>query len=292
MAVGGQDGDGHGVLHRLGQVHEPTAGHLAGELRDDGLVPPAGDVQQVYPHLFQLLAEGHAVLVGAASLHEVVAGHTHHHRVIRPHGVPHRLHQLHAEATAVFKAAAVLVRPQVGHRGEELADEIAGTGGDLHAVHPGLFAPEGGGGVALLHQLDVLQGHGARGGTGHPGEDVGGGEKVVVPLYKFLPAIAAGGEELDAELAVIGVNRVRQIPPAGDEPVVVHPEHMGVADVGVGCRAAGDNHAHAALGTGQVEVLRPLVHAAVLGVEQVHGGHGQAVFHGHLVDLEGLEQTL
>ena len=111
-------------------------------------------------------------------------------------------------------------------------------------------------------------------------------------LYTLFTAVAAGGEELDAELAVVGVDGVGQIPPAGDEPVIVHPEHMGVANVGIGGRTAGDDHANAALGTGQVEVLRPLVYAAVLGVEQVHGGHGQAVFYGHLVNLEGLEQTL
>ena len=131
-----------------------------------------------------------------------------------------------------------------------MADEVAGTGGDLHTVHSGLFAAESGSSVTLLHQLDVLQGHGTRGGTGHPSVDIGGGEEVVVPLYKFLPAVAAGGEELDAELAVIGVDGVRQLPPAGDESVVVHPEHMGVANVGVGGRTAGDDHAHAAFGTG------------------------------------------
>ena len=76
-----------------------------------------------------------------------------------------------------------------------------------------------------------------------------------------------------------------------EQLVIIHLEYMEQL-MGLVAVLPHDDHAHAALGTGQVEVLRPLVYAAVLGVEQVHGGHGQAVFYGHLVNLEGLEQTL
>ena len=53
---------------------------------------------------------------------------------VRPHGRPHGLERLEAEAEAVLQRAAVLVGPPVAHGRQELLREVTAPAGEIHAV--------------------------------------------------------------------------------------------------------------------------------------------------------------
>ena len=126
------------VVDALGQVvgrdevagREPrctSAAADAEEVDRAGGREPAGDLDQ----LVRAEAPGHALVERHAEADE---------KRVR-HGLAHRLKDLPGEASAVLEAAAVVVRPGVHARVEELLDQMTAERGDLAAVQAAAFEP-------------------------------------------------------------------------------------------------------------------------------------------------------
>ena len=78
------------------------------------------------------------------------------HRPLHREGLAHRARHLERQAHPVLEAAAVLVRPAVGERGEELVEEIAVRRVDLDHFERGLLGPPRGIAEGADHRAEVV----------------------------------------------------------------------------------------------------------------------------------------
>src|SRR5262245_3365311 len=119
--------------------HEPSLGRLRPlEHLDRRLVGGGGDVDQVDAGIGQHAAERCALLDLQSALYELYCRNAVPDRVILADNRTQRGQDPEREPGTILQRAAVLVRPSVGVRGQELADEIAVRAVDVNHVHPGL----------------------------------------------------------------------------------------------------------------------------------------------------------
>ena len=132
------------------------------------------------------------------------------------------------EPAPIFRAAAVFIRSTVVVLAEKLGDEVAVGPVEFHPVVAGFLTADGGGDEFPLDPADVLQrhfpGHGPSLGNGHGagGDVLPSGEGGVGGC----PAVVKLGDDL----AVVEMNRVRQLLQGGDVIVLSRPEGMGGGD--------------------------------------------------------------
>ena len=199
--------------------------------------------------------------------------------IVVAHGPPHGGDDLERETAAVFKAPAVFVLPGVRERGQKLADEIPRRAGDLHRVEPGLPCPPRPLGPRVHDGVQLLDRHGAGGLTGE--WRVHGGRRDRPPPVRDggLTHIAAGVVELHGDRAVTRSHPGREHTPRGDALVPGEIHRADDRALPVEPARPDDDKPRTALGTPPVELVEPRRGQAVFGVERVHSGHQDAVFH-------------
>ncbi len=132
---------------------------MAGDLGNARLMPPPGDVETVGAGSFQRRGEADRLAVGAAAGHKIVPRKPDQDRETCSDPLTHPLNHLHSEAAPVGKGAAICVAPEVGYRGEKLADQVSGAGDYLDRVETGFLRAQRRGGKAFNGILDILRGH-------------------------------------------------------------------------------------------------------------------------------------
>ena len=192
------------------------------------------------------------------------------------------------EAHAVFERASVFVAPMVGVGREELRDEIAVPGMDLHGVESGVVGGADGASEVFGDLFDLAAAHAAHGGVGvevharrcADGHLPGGGPVCHVSAVSDLNG--GGGS-----FAVDGVGDVAQ--PGDDrgaEPELLVERETAAADGGVGERG----HADAAAGYGHVVLFELLRRSEILAHRLECRGADRAVAQRHGAELVGREE--
>ena len=288
--------DGHGDTHRLPDglsgVGQAAPRHLAGDLGHPALVPAHRHVQQVHSRRRGQRGEGRPLRVGVGAGDEVAAADAHGDGVVRPHRRPHRPDDLQREAAPVLPAAAVLVRPPVGHRGEELGNEVSGGGDDLRHVKARSLGPDGALRPLFRHLMDLLHRHLRRRLPGVGAVHRRRGQRGLSAGHVPAGDVPPGVVELDGHLAAPPVDAVGELLPARHRVVAGKGHGVILRAVLVEPAGADDEQSHAALGPLPVVFGEPGGAVAVVRVEMVHGGHDDAVFQRHAVDGDGGEQSL
>jgi len=297
--VDGDDGDADMVFDGFDDGGAPALG--VGHRLDDGnagLVDSAGDVDGGRAGLFHGHGDGHAVLrmdivLGDADLVEkFIGGDAQGDGVILAAGLMDALHDLGGEPAAVFKAAAVLVGAVVGIGGEELADEIAVGGMELHAVEAGLLRADGGIDEVLHKALDLGSLKGAGGLLGKVAHPVGGADHGLAAGEDGI-GLAAGMVELAEHPGVVPVHggghfcHAPDIPVAGQGKLAQHGRSVDfvyTADLGV------DQPAPAG-GSGLIEVDHVVRGSSVKVCDiGAHRAHHKVIFCLDLSNFAGCEQ--
>ena len=103
--------------------------------------PAARAVHEVDAGLAQLAGEDDRLLEVPAALHPVGGGDASEDRPLDREGLAHRVRHGERQAHPVLEAAAVLVPPAVGERGEELVEEVAVRHVDLDGLEARLLGP-------------------------------------------------------------------------------------------------------------------------------------------------------
>ncbi len=155
---------------------------------------------------------------------------------VRPHGRAHRGDHLHGEAQPVLGGAPVAVGAPVGPGGEELAEQVAVAGVQLHGVEAGVAGHDGAPGEVGDLVGDIGLGHGA---AERGAEEAELGRRPDRPS----PDHPRAGEEpavaqLDGRRRALGVHGLGEAAQPGHD-VGAHPELMAertavVADGAVG----------------------------------------------------------
>ena len=149
--VGGDDGDGHDALDLAGEVFAPAG--LEGSRLEPvvvGVVAGGGDVDRVHAQLLQPLGDLLAGLQAVAHTRtadpvvHLVGGQAHGQRIVAAAARADALDDLREKAQAIVKAAAVFVGAPVRVRREELLNDVAVPGVQLHTVDARLLAAHGG----------------------------------------------------------------------------------------------------------------------------------------------------
>ena len=166
-----RDQDGHGghgadVARKFGKVglarQRAAIARLA--LHGGGFVAAAGKLHQVHAQRVEHLHHGAGVVSAEAAALKVRRVELDSHRKAGRHRCAHGLDGLQQQAGAVFQRAAPGIAALVGQRREELAQQIAVRGVDLHAGEARLLGQLRGVGKALDHVLNVRRRHGLRRG--------------------------------------------------------------------------------------------------------------------------------
>ena len=141
-------------------------------VRDLAGADAVGHLEVVRPGLHVLLRDGAALL--QSGLRRAVA---HGDEEVRPAFLPDAPNELAAEAGPVLDAAPVLVRAQVHHGADELVNEVAVAGVELHPVVPRSLCPLRGGDEGGLDLPDALYGE----RFAHPAPALHGGRTLSLP---------------------------------------------------------------------------------------------------------------
>ena len=197
------------------------------------------------------------------------------------HGGTHLLDHVHQDARAVLDRSAPAVLALVRDRRQELAEQVAMGGMDLHAVEAELLGQHGGmdeavldfGDVCLVHLLrwrellgEVAKVH-RQGGWGDGG------------LAQRCGHLAPGMVDLHPDLRSAGAGGLRPLFEAG--PVLLGFEHDPARTchrAAVDHHVAGDHQADFTFGPRAIETDQ-LVGGGVVCIRKVlfHGGLGQAI---------------
>jgi hypothetical protein len=169
-------------------------------------------------------------------------------------GLGDRGDDLHDEAGAVLRRAAVLIGAPVGRRGEELVEQVAVGAVDLHAVRSRRDGPAGRGDEVLQGCPELCGGHRLRHGVGLLallGERLAvdgdrAWSKDAAAAVDVGVGAAAGVHDLQDDAAALGVHRFEHPLPAGR---LLVGGDARLADIPlrrvVGVGALGDDHADA-----------------------------------------------
>ena len=188
---------------------------------DRQLVGGRGDVDQVDAGVGQHAAERRALLDLQSARHELDCRNAVPDREILADHLAKSGQDLEREPRAILQRAAVLVRPSVGVRGQELADEVAVRAVDVNHVDPGLeTAPR------RLHKsvdddLDVLMGHRARHGARIDERARHDGGRDRLALTGRARRLASAVIELHRELGPVLVDGVGDLAEPRNDGVVV-----------------------------------------------------------------------
>ena len=204
------------------------------------------------------------------------------HGKIAPGAVLHRPDRIRQQPGPVPDAATVVVLALVPEGGEEVVEQVAAGGVDVHPVEPRLARAQGGGGELFHDPFDFGDREGARlfvvviRGVGQPRRGGGDGRAGVegvlfVPPVHLPRAVVVYGEK---GRAIVPVDDVGQFGEPGDEPVLVDPVAVAVA------RAPGviygdrfhDHEPHPPAGEALVMGLDLLPHVNVVFMPHEHAG--------------------
>ena len=168
------------LLHRFRRPHVVGQRHPHGaHFVDSGVVVAAGHVDGRYAPSFQTLGELDGLFDRVPAGLVVGAAQTHTDRVVGTDLGFDLLDDLEQEAHPVLERPAIPVGPLVAVWREEVGDEVAVAGMDLHHVEPGRLGPLGRLAEGLDDLLDLVDGQGHRDGAAGGGDlrpgDVGGG---------------------------------------------------------------------------------------------------------------------
>jgi hypothetical protein len=143
--IGGHLPDGHVAAHHV--------------QRGAGGKPAAGD-QGAGPFLLEAASRLQRLLQLQAAFEPVALVELHQHREAGADRLAHPAHHRRREAQPVLQAAAVLVAALVGPGREELAEQVAVSGVQLHRVEAGFQGQPGGPGEVGRLILDLGRAHG------------------------------------------------------------------------------------------------------------------------------------
>ena len=217
------------------------------------LVVAAADLDQVHGLLGERGDDGTRVVLAESAALEVGGVELHRHREARAHPGPHPSYDLDEEPHPARRVAAPLVVTQVRQRREELGDEVAVGGVELHPVEAGGLTHRGSRREAIDDVLDLdgreLAGHGRAGKR----QRHGAGRDRRVPDVQEV-GLTAGVVQLreDRRSTVVrGLGPRRQLRKG---PVVLDRDVARLSEVGpVDHDVAGDQQAVATLGPPPVE---------------------------------------
>ena len=204
---------GFGAAHGGGKRHLITGADL--DLLRGGQAP-AADVEHVHALVLEQFAELHRLFQVPAALGPVGGAQAHEEGQVVGPDVPHGADDFEQQPGAVFEGAAVVVGARVRQRREELVQQVAVRGVDLHSVEPRDLRAAGGGGKGAHHAAQFVGAHHRRGG-----EEV---VKAVLVRPDDLPAAQLGGHRAFAAPGGVGARfapGVRELHP-NVSAVLVH----------------------------------------------------------------------
>ena len=142
------------------------------------------------------------LLAGGAALDQIDGGYPVDDDEIWPHRRAHSGDQFDRKAMAVFRRAAPGVAAIIGPQHREFIDQVAFRTHDLDAVEPGLLGQQRAAHIVGNCLLDFRQCHRAGRKAVDARTDIGGAEAF------FLPRIASGMQNLQANLAIVPMHRL------------------------------------------------------------------------------------
>ncbi len=271
-AVGGDHRHLHVRLQLGGDPGERRARHRGGDGGDACFMPADAGVDQRGAGGFDRLGLLHDFRPVAAVLDQVDQRQAVDDDEVRAARFADAAHDLHGKAHALGRIAAPAVVALVGARGDELVDQIAFRAHHFDAVIAGLARQPRAARVIGDMALHAAGGQRA------------GGERIDRCLLlrrchrQGVVGIAAGMQQLQADLAAVGVHRGRHLAMRADlpRPGQFAAERLEPADH-VRRKAAGDDQPHAAgSALGEVGGQAREVAGAVLQAG-VHGPHQDAI---------------
>ena len=190
------------------------------------------------------------------------------------------------KAYPVVEGASEFIRPFVGVPGQELSDEIAVGGVELHCVKAGLFASRRSVSEGLHHLVYLfcchLPGHGLAGGTGNLR---GSQDRNAAGVFFF--CLPSAVPQLDRDLCPFSVNGAGQPFVAGDQRVIPESAFIDQGSSVVADRTAFQYQkpeaAPGPLGVVGDQFIARL--AAVKGQVGSHGRHDKPVLYFHRTDF-------
>ena len=155
-------------------------------------------------------------------------------------------------------------------------------------VAPAFLGPDGSQAEIGDYLLDLIDGQFPGDFTMNPGRDRRGRHRLDTGDGRS--GVEAGMHQLRGDLGAMGVNRISQFLPAGDEPVIVQQKGIGDILGADGC-ILGNDQADSALGPGSVVIDQNGRGCSIGGAEIAsHGRHDNPVFDFHAADPNRFEQ--
>ncbi len=286
--------DAHGLLGRLGAPHVVRKRHAHGaDFVDGGVVDAARHVDGGHAPGFEALAEFDGLVDTVAVRLVVGAGKAADHREVVAHLGLDLLDDLHEQADAVLERPAVLVGALVGVGRQEVGDQVAVTGVDLHQVEAGLLGAPGCLAERFDDVPDLVDGHGDGDRTAHCRDLRPGHVRRGLRLLED-EALPPGMRYLDAgpgSLRFDGVAKQRQ------SRQMVHPRYPQLARRSPAVEVVHpgvlhDDHGHTALRHLFVVAEQAFGDGAVgIGQAGVLRSLDDAVLERDITDAPGLEQS-
>ena len=115
-AVAGDHRDLYSLPDAVGEVDVGSSRHIHRGERQERLMPPSGDIDQIDASFLKCLDYGLHFRLPVAALHEIVTGGAIRNRETGADAVSNSLDHLHRESHPLFEIAAVFVGASVGQR--------------------------------------------------------------------------------------------------------------------------------------------------------------------------------
>ena len=279
-------------LHGLCHVGAPAVGQVIGiDLELDGLVEACGDIKDV-DFLLEVLEVIQGILECVAALYELVGADADEDGEEGADLAADFLNDELGEAGAVLGASAEFIGPLVHDGGEELADQVGVAAVDLDAVKAGGLGALGGLAVLFDDLIDLFLFQRARNFAAFLGRYVGGGDGLHADPGRDRGS--AGVVDLDTDAGAVLVDLLTEQEQARDIVVLVNAQLGGAVGAlrGEDTGVLHHQEAGAALGAQLVVVDVQETHfTGLLAEVGAHGGHHDAVLHGHAADGEGFKDV-
>jgi hypothetical protein len=270
------------------EIHISGLRKIHRNLRNPAFMPATCNVYTVSSGSGHGSGKGSGFLVGMAIGDEVVASHTDQDCHVGPCLLADAVHGLDAEPHSILQRAPVVVFSPVGLGGQELRNEVSGSGDHLNRVEACISSPASGLDEIVLHPLYVTKGH--RSGLGSAEAAGVLGRSKHREALQVTEGIGPSHVELNSALGPFFVDYVNKPLQPWNRAVVLdgeHEIHSGSLIVDFG--PSDDDESDPPSCSDLVEIDEAIRHFSGGGVVKMHRRHNDPVGQRNGADGDGLK---